>query len=347
MGRFSAAKMIGAIDTKFQLMFNKLIDLLDTGYMVEKTINGKRIRISIDPQNIIEVLVDDKKVFGVSDDGYVYANRLYDPDDPLAYVQVGKIDATTSMFTLYRKTSSAYTEFRKRLQIYTAGPTATAIEVPVRDTIDTDGSAIFVIKHGDAMLNLWGTFGGGGVSILECGDAEVRTSSSNGPSMTFTPGIMGVDATGPYWLPDGEVDHKPIPDLEEDTFVPTIAGSTVAGTPTYTNQYGFYYVIGDYVFFDYNVAISAIGGMTGNVVLGGLPFTVKNTANRFPAFSVGTFNNVTFPAGANQVVAKGNLNTTNLILSFIQSGGSLVSVAIADIGANFNIRVSGSYRRES
>ena len=49
MGRFSAAKMIGAIDVKFQNLYNQLIDLLDTGYIVELAIDKKRIRIELTP----------------------------------------------------------------------------------------------------------------------------------------------------------------------------------------------------------------------------------------------------------------------------------------------------------
>ena len=49
MGRFSAAKMIGAIDVKFQNFYNQLIDLLNTGYVVELTIDKKKIRVELTP----------------------------------------------------------------------------------------------------------------------------------------------------------------------------------------------------------------------------------------------------------------------------------------------------------
>lgn len=170
----------------------------EDGLKCETTIGASEITVTVNATDGIKVVRDTAVVFGISTDGYVYANRLYDPDDPLVYVQVGQVDASTSMFTLYRKTSSSYTDFRKRLQILTSGATATAISVPVRDTIDTDGSATFLINHGDAQLTLTGTYAGGGVSILECGDAEVRTSSVSGAYMDFTGGRVGINAGAPY-----------------------------------------------------------------------------------------------------------------------------------------------------
>ena len=50
MARFNAAKMWGAIDAKFQDAYNQLIDLLDTGYVVELVIEGKKIRIELTPK---------------------------------------------------------------------------------------------------------------------------------------------------------------------------------------------------------------------------------------------------------------------------------------------------------
>ena len=65
-------------------------------------------------------------------------------------------------------------------------------------------------------------------------------------------------------------------DYEEGTFTPSIFGSGTAGTPTYSTQVGNYTKVGDLVFFNCNVIISAwAGSPTGEVRVGGLPFTAE------------------------------------------------------------------------
>lgn len=65
MARFNAAKMLGAIDEKFQYNFNQLIDLLDTGYMVESTIADKKIRIEIAPKDGIKITADGTSILSI------------------------------------------------------------------------------------------------------------------------------------------------------------------------------------------------------------------------------------------------------------------------------------------
>lgn len=59
----------------------------------------------------------------------------------------------------------------------------------------------------------------------------------------------------------------------EGTFTPTVGGSIVVGVPTYTIQTGTYVRIGKLVTVSYEVAWSALGAATGNLVFTGLPIT--------------------------------------------------------------------------
>ena len=61
---------------------------------------------------------------------------------------------------------------------------------------------------------------------------------------------------------------------EEGTWTPTLYGTSTAGTPTYVNQEGSYVVIGNIVFYTARIRISAIGGATGYIRIGGIPFNV-------------------------------------------------------------------------
>lgn len=66
--------------------------------------------------------------------------------------------------------------------------------------------------------------------------------------------------------------------LSSGTFTPTVVGSGTAGVGTYTSQEGFYTRIGDRVFYQLRVIWSATTG-TGNLRIGGLPFTSGPTGN--------------------------------------------------------------------
>jgi hypothetical protein len=72
-------------------------------------------------------------------------------------------------------------------------------------------------------------------------------------------------------------DANTLDDYEEGTFTPTIVGTTTAGTGTYILQVGRYTKIGNRVHFTLKVTISAHTG-TGNMSIGGLPFTSNATA---------------------------------------------------------------------
>jgi len=82
--------------------------------------------------------------------------------------------------------------------------------------------------------------------------------------------------------------------IEQGIWTPYFFGNTTPGTPTYTVQNGYYYKINRLVFISGSITISAVGGMTGTLLLGGLPFAVsgnqaiggisigyKNTVNNY------------------------------------------------------------------
>lgn len=72
------------------------------------------------------------------------------------------------------------------------------------------------------------------------------------------------------------------PFSEEGTWTPTYLGATTAGTTTYTTQVGAYVRKGNEVTATGRVTWTAATG-TGVAVLGGLPFTSRNTTNlRYP-----------------------------------------------------------------
>lgn len=133
MGRFSAAKMIGAIDAKFQRYYNMLIDLLDTGYMVESTINGQKIRIEITPKKILAIYLDGLQIGGIQ----LLDNRLTSTieammgaNDKRTFIRVGDDPAISNadfMYGWYSVTSAPPYTKRFKISEYNGGAELAAI----------------------------------------------------------------------------------------------------------------------------------------------------------------------------------------------------------------------------
>src|SRR3990167_4235347 len=69
-----------------------------------------------------------------------------------------------------------------------------------------------------------------------------------------------------------------VDDYEEGTWTPTVAGSSTAGSQTYSVQVGRYVKIGKLVTAQFYVVMTAKDGATaGNALISGLPFTAENT----------------------------------------------------------------------
>ena len=97
-------------------------------------------------------------------------------------------------------------------------------------------------------------------------------------------------------------DANTLDDYEEGTWTPDVRGSTAAGTGTYTLQQGTYTKTGRSVTLVFRLAWTNLTSATGNLMLGGLPFTINNAVVNFAFTPVGNLN-LTYAAGS--VVAVG------------------------------------------
>lgn len=109
------------------------------------------------------------------------------------------------------------------------------------------------------------------IGILD--DAGVLGKLAFNGAFTLT-----VDATGTAAL------------ISASTWTPTIAGSTTAGSHTYTVRVGQYIKIATLVVATFNIVLNAKdAAMAGNVTITGLPFTVKNNTNAHWGHSMWTW----------------------------------------------------------
>ena len=204
------------------------------------------------------------------------------------------------------------------------------------------------------------TAGGGGVIVtsdssgnlnIQSGGSTVVAVTSAGATFTgtgkfattigvgnATPAASGSGITFPA-TQSASSDANTLDDYEEGTFTPTVLGSTVAGTGTYGTQVAQYTKIGNRVSFNIYITWSNLTGATGNLQVGGLPFTTSAVANSYGVVSVWS-DNLTLPASS-YLTAYTNINSLTFNLNGnVVAGGGAVNIAI-DTSAG--IMLGGSY----
>ncbi len=126
---------------------------------------------------------------------------------------------------------------------------------------------------------------------------------------------------------------------ETGNWTPVLTASGTAGTHTYSEQIGRYIRIGNLVFATCNLSVSSKdGAISGNVRIGGLPFTVNGSIDQ--AACVSNVNGITFGDG---LVARAIGTITSVGLSKITSGGSNADVTEADLGATPRVYMTTMY----
>lgn len=121
---------------------------------------------------------------------------------------------------------------------------------------------------------------------------------------------------------------------QRGTFTPTVKGGTIAGAGTYTLQSGSYTRIGDRVLFECQVTWTAHTG-TGNLLLDGLPFTIKSQSHNHPLAIAA--DNLTF---SGQIACIALANSTMAGVYSLATGAAASAVAMDGTGSLY---VSGSF----
>lgn len=122
------------------------------------------------------------------------------------------------------------------------------------------------------------------------------------------------------------------------TWTPVLAGSTTAGTPTYSVQFGSYEHIGRLVRASFNVEITAWGGSpAGQVEITGLPFTSGNTTNDNASCYFGIISGVTLSSGYTFLSAILPVNSSIVQLWQGGSGETFASLPVSDFSASAGI----------
>jgi len=134
-------------------------------------------------------------------------------------------------------------------------------------------------------------------------------------------------------------DANTLDDYEEGTFTPTIVGTTGAGTGTYTTQLGRYTKVGRIVTCDISLVWTAHDG-TGNIDIGGLPFSVLNTTGYAASAVIGYIDNIALTAGNIPIAVLWWFNTTKIRLNQTPTGGGAAAGVPMDSAGQINLSIT-------
>jgi len=134
-------------------------------------------------------------------------------------------------------------------------------------------------------------------------------------------------------------------DYEEGTFTPTLLPSFGGGSgsvTTYSTQVGRYTKIGNRVIFNLRMTIPDIGNLSGNIKVGGLPFTSVNVGDaEAPVFS-GIGDSLSITAGTSVAGWVGQGDTVIFLLLWDDAAGTTYLQA-SEYSAGGILQLGGAY----
>jgi len=162
------------------------------------------------------------------------------------------------------------------------------------------------------------------------------TTTANGGDLQVSKGIT-FPATQ-----SAQSDANTLDDYEEGTFTPTVAGTTTAGTGTYSVQIGRYVKIGKQVTVWVRLTWSAHTG-TGKGVIANLPFTSQSISGGNHPFAATVGYEINYDTPANTVLSA-YVEPNGTRIFFAQIGvGTQSGVADVDLDTAAGVSVSATY----
>ena len=202
MGRFGNAFMNGAQDVKFQGVYNYLLDLLDTAYVVEKRVNNVLRKVTINPDDLISITVGDNEVFGIDENGRVFSSSISNVSSAGYYMTYGY--GGSPGLECFFPLAGVATKFLGISPSVNGDIYFYDMNVKNRLLIDVDGT--FRIKdHAETIrLALWAD---GSMQLNDAAARIVLSSSATDTQIRLGAASpdnrIGVNSTGPYFIQGG------------------------------------------------------------------------------------------------------------------------------------------------
>jgi len=147
-------------------------------------------------------------------------------------------------------------------------------------------------------------------------------------------------ASGDQVLVDRAGADRRVPLATEGSFTPAIAFGGASVGITYATQIGRYMRIGNRVFFNLTVGLTAQGASTGSATVTGLPFAAEATTGNIQCFATRMLS-LTGTSGG--MFARVSPGATVIDLGMNTTGGSAV-LTNSHFLATTNVNISGHYQ---
>lgn len=124
------------------------------------------------------------------------------------------------------------------------------------------------------------------------GTSGIITPSLQSTTGSFT-GLLNISSSGAGQIQfpatqNASSDANTLDDYEEGSWTPIYVRASSNPTATYTGTFGVYRKIGSLVYVAGRIFTSAVSSAgSGNVYIGGLPFTVSSTSNDYGSVNIG------------------------------------------------------------
>jgi hypothetical protein len=218
----------------------------------------------------------------------------------------------------------------------------TSAQFQVRAPSATDGPWVGLNTTNDGSSVFW-TWDGNAVPLRFVGGGVERMRINAGLSgviLCLAGGDTSATGTGIAFpaTQSASSNANTLDDYEQGTWTPTVVGTTTAGTATYSQQNGQYTKIGNMVTATAYVEWSAHTG-TGNMTLGGLPFTTLSAGANLGGVAIAYNHNIVLTAN-NVITAYIGGNTTLITVDQYPVGGGGSTAVPMDASGGFIYTIS-------
>lgn len=132
-------------------------------------------------------------------------------------------------------------------------------------------------------------------------------------------------------------------DFPTGTFTPTLYGTTTAGTPTYTSQQGRWQRVGNTVRCSIYMVVTALGGATGQIAIGGLPFTPNSATAARGGAQINYITGINISASSATGVNGLNYTDGVRLFRFIPTTGNLSTLQDTHVTGTLTIWAETTY----
>ena len=233
---------------------------------------------------------------------------------------------------------SASSTYRNRIRNSGANEATLLFQNSSTGTATNDGLYLGIVGSMDAYL--WNYENN--PIIFGTNNTERMRINATAPILCLSGGNTTATGTGIAFpaTQSASSDANTLDDYEEGTYTPSFGGGNSNPTVSYSNQIGYYTKVGNVVYFTSWVYWNSFSGGSGNLQVGGLPFTNKAGGESYPSMSVWfTSMNWTGESVTGLIVS----GSTYFWITGLNKGSAYTPIQCSQVNGTGEVRCSGFY----